>query len=309
MQKVAYATVAGIVGLFVIIDMFYVLKFTFDSNTWKIDTKDKNVVENRLRKFKRGFIANHIGSIIVISGNLLLAPLGISATTILTTFDMLWTSILLFLVEYVITSNEGLHTFQTKGRRIAFRDAFRSLSTRKFCKYLLIVTLMACLSSLIMTRVNPILNTVLKSKPSFVPSGLIYIMVGSIVGNLLFYSFVNYMRVNWAFAEGDVGLFDGVVALLSVIVAIVFLLQKANNQNILETQKGRFAICVFMMVLCSIILTSSDTQRGSLVIGVAIYFCITLVSAIVLSTSSKKYGNKLLPFCLATMFSPMLTIA
>ena len=307
---VVVATISSVaavaVGYLVIMNIKLLLEWSLDKETWNTDTIDNE--KTKEMRYRRSFISSHIISVITGIGMATLTNLHVEETVIFTTFDMLWTQIVAFIVDYVLTSEEGLKYLKENGRKDAFYNAFSSLSSREFIKYFLVIILMVCMTSFLMSKAEPIMKKAIDNKPKFIPKFVIMSVMGSFLGNLMFYSFAGPLRANWALTkEKNSELIDCMVALSSIIIGSLYLLQPSDNGNVLETSEGRLAIYILVAILSAIILMPKNKKKIDPKVGIIIYIIIATVVAAVISNTVK---NKkfLFPFLLAGFGSPMLTM-
>lgn len=289
--------IAGV--LLALITIYLILTWSFDSETWNLKAKNKEKA-----RYRRGFISSNITAFLQNGGQLSLSTLDISQSTILSVYNIVWSNTFAFVFDVVIASDDGQHLLQTKGRKKAFERGFGTLNTRKFLKYLIVIGIDMCISSFLMAHASPIVDKM--QMPAKIPRSIAHLISTILIGNLCFFVYGNYLRVNWALTEDD-DQKDKIVSLSALLVALFYVLQKNNDDNILETRGGRLSVCLTLMILVAF-LNLKIPGNVSTRTGLVIFIIISTIVSFVLSKASQKGNKSLLWAGLNVLLSsPVLT--
>ena len=308
-RKGASTTVMFIGILVVCITIFTLQTFLFSDDTWvSIVDKDTGTreeedqdTERKSRQQRRGFITSVIVASIANVGGIILLKLGADESSTYAMFSVLWTNIIGYISDYIIATDEGLHSLQTRGLRETMKDVFSYVNSKRFYKYMLTICLDLCIGSFLMDR---ILSEIHKM-PLQLGSQAPFVVSSVVVGNIMFFAYSNYLRVNWALIPSSQGTVDdGLISLVGTAIGAIYLMQQPKPNSMIESSMGRLVVVITIMLLASIILTSSE-DKGSYIIGLLTYVGISILVAYVLSKNNKDqnllFGALSALFCLPTV--------
>jgi hypothetical protein len=260
------------------------VEWIMDPKTWKYDGDDSQ--SRRTRQFRRGYIVAMLIGLLQNLGSLLFIRLGADEATIYAVFVTLFTNVLAFILDSAFSSDEGQRTVQEKGIFDSLRNAVSNMSSLQFYKYMTVIAIDVCTSSYLMEH---LLVEAKKLKVPPFAKDLPFVLVSLLISNIVFFSYSNNMRVNWALqpdAVDDNNNIDDLYSLIAVVISSSYLVQEQREHNILESRRGRIVTSLCIMILVSLI--NNFSGGVSLTVGILNYVIIATVTTVICSLACKE---------------------
>lgn len=260
-------------GIVLLVYITYTIREVSKESLWKTSDDEKTSKE---RSSKRGLLASTVSSgIMVTIISLLTKFTKLDPITTQAMISLLWGNTVGFLLDNFFATEESLQNIEKNGVLDTFKKSIENLSTRKFSRYLLIDTIVISISISLLPHIAQMLTKIFKSE---LVKNFSMTIAQSIITSMLFLSFTNSARFEWAYADYSISDPRNIMfAIVSLVVSVQMVNKSVkDNKPGIESFEASMILLLFTVLLCVRELSTVEfTQKW---LGIFLFMCITVVS-------------------------------